>query len=225
MSHGCTRMYTDEKHHYFVGLDLGQSQDFTALAVVERAEVAGAWDPVTFEYRTETAVRLRHMERIALGTSYPEVVARVGRVMRSAALAEGGRNLIVDATGVGQPVVDLLEREDLPCRIWPVTITGGASEGMSKGTYRVPKRDLIIGLQVKLQAGELQIAAGLKEGAALVHELADMRVQMTSGGREKYGARSGEHDDLVLAVALACWGVSKSEGAGCAGYRADGRLV
>jgi hypothetical protein len=141
------------------------------------------------------------------------------------ALAEGGRNLIADATGVGQPVVDLLEREDLPCRIWPVTITGGASEGMSKGTYRVPKRDLIIGLQVRLQAGELQIAAGLKEGAALVRELADMRVQMTSGGREKYGARSGEHDDLVLAVALACWGVGKSEAVGTVAYRGDGRLV
>jgi hypothetical protein len=41
MSHGCTRMYTDEKHDYFVGLDLGQSQDFTALAVVEHAEFAG----------------------------------------------------------------------------------------------------------------------------------------------------------------------------------------
>ena len=214
-------MHTD----YFVGLDLGQCQDFTALAVVEKTEVAGAWDAAAFAYAKETAVRLRHMERIPLGTSYPEVVARVGKVIRSAALANGRRHLVVDATGVGQPVVDLLEREDLPCEIWPVTITGGTSEGLSKTTYRVPKRDLIIGLQVRLQAGDLLIASGLKEGTTLTRELADMRVQMTSGGREKYGARSGEHDDLVLAVALACWGVSKSEVAGKVGERRDGRLV
>ena len=210
---------------FFVGLDLGQSQDFTALAVVERAECAGAWDGAAFAYLTESAVRLRHMERVPLGTTYPEVVARVGRVMRSAALAKGRRHLVVDATGVGQPVVDLLEQEDLPCKIWPVTITGGVSEGLSKTTYRVPKRDLIIGLQVRLQAGELQIAAGLKEGAALARELGDMRVQMSSGGREKYGARSGEHDDLVLAVALACWGVSKLEETGMVGERREGRVV
>jgi hypothetical protein len=40
---------------------------------------------VTFTHETRSTVRLRHMERIALGTSYPEVVARVWRVMRSAA--------------------------------------------------------------------------------------------------------------------------------------------
>jgi hypothetical protein len=210
---------------YFVGLDLGQSQDFTALVVVERAEFAGEWDAATFEHRTETAVRLRHLERIPLGTSYPEVVARVGRVMRSPSLAGGRRHLVVDATGVGQPVVELLQREELPCQIWPVTITGGAAEGMTKGTHRVPKRDLIVGLQVRLQEGELQIAAGLKEGPTLVRELADMRVQMTVGGREKFGAKSGEHDDLVLAVALACWGVGKMGERETCGERGNGRLV
>jgi hypothetical protein len=38
-----------------------------------------------------------------------------------------------------------------------------------------------------------------------------MRVETTGGGREKYGAKSGKHDDLVLAVALACWVVIKLE--------------
>jgi len=31
---------------YFVGVDLGQSRDFTAIAVVERSVRAGGWDPV-----------------------------------------------------------------------------------------------------------------------------------------------------------------------------------
>ena len=33
---------------YFVGLDLGQCQDFTAIAVLERAELSGEWDPVMY---------------------------------------------------------------------------------------------------------------------------------------------------------------------------------
>jgi len=40
--------------------------------------------------------------------------------------------------------------------------------------------------------------------------MAAMRVRVTAAGREEYGAwRAGEHDDLVVAVALACWGGGK----------------
>jgi hypothetical protein len=51
----------------------------------------------------------------------------------------------------------------------------------------------------------------MKEGATLVKEMAEMRVKISGSAHEQYGAwRSGEHDDLVLAVALACWGVRKA---------------
>ena len=47
----------------------------------------------------------------------------------------------------------------------------------------------------------------MKEAATLVKKMAEMRVKISGVGNEQYGAwRSGEHDDLVLAVALACWG-------------------
>jgi hypothetical protein len=76
--------------------------------------------------------------------------------------------------------------------------------------YLVPKRDLIVGLQVMLQAGELQIAEGMPGTAELLAEMASMRVRITDSGREQFGAwREGAHDDLVLAVALACWGVRR----------------
>jgi hypothetical protein len=203
---------------------LGQSQDFTALAIVERAEVLGDWDPVAYDHKTEVVVRLRYLERIPLGTSYPAIVERVCEVVNSPTLANGKKHLVVDATGVGRPVVDLLEQEGLPCLIWAVTITSGASEGMTNGTHSVPKRDLIVGLLVRFQAGELEVARGLPEGQTLVRELAEMRVQMTSGGREKYGAKSGEHDDLVLAVSLAIWGARRL-GRRKVGWLGNKRLV
>jgi hypothetical protein len=213
------------KTEYLIGLDLGQSQDFTALAIVERKESQGDWDAVTYGYKTEVEVRLRYLERIPLGTSYPAIVERVSQVVNSPALAKGKRYLVVDATGVGRPVVDLLERAELPCKIWAVTITGGATEGMTKGTHRVPKRDLIVAVVVRFQEGKLEIAGGLREGETLTRELAEMRVQFTSGGREKYGAKSGEHDDLVIAVSLANWGVGKLEEKGTWGLVGEGRLV
>ena len=74
------------KAEYFVGLDLGKSHDFTALVVVERREFAGEWDAVGYAYRKETGLCVRYVERIPLGTAYLEIVARVGRVMRSPSL-------------------------------------------------------------------------------------------------------------------------------------------
>jgi len=212
------------KASYFVGLDLGMRHDHTALNVVERSETLGERDPVTYEHVKAVALRLRHVERIPLATEYVQVVRRVAEVMRRLG-AEGPAHLIVDATGVGTPVVELLRRAGMGCRLWPVSITGGPAEGYGDGYYRVPKRDLIVGLQVRLQEGELQIAAGLREGAALMRELGEMRVSTTGAGREKYGAKAGEHDDLVLAVALACWGVGKLWPRVSVGPRGDGRLV
>ena len=196
---------------FFVGLDLGQSRDFTAIAVLERAELTGEWDAVAFGRKKTTALRLRYLERVSLGTPYPEVVERVKQVTRSADLA-GRCQLIADATGVGRPVMDMLRRAELGSRrLWPVLITGGDTEKMADGYYRVPKRDLVVGLQVLLQRRELKIAAGLAFGKTLVREMMEMRVKITAAGNEQYGAwREGEHDDLVLAVALGCWGARKA---------------
>ena len=107
---------------YFIGLDLGQSRDFTAIAILERAELTGAWDAEEFAHRKMAALRLRYLERIPLGTTYPDVVERVRQVTRSAELRERCY-LMVDATGVGRPVVDLLRMAGLGCPIMPAIIT------------------------------------------------------------------------------------------------------
>jgi hypothetical protein len=104
--------------------------------------------------------RLRHLERLPLGTAYPTQAERVVKITRSGELA-GRCTLVVDATGVGRPVVDLLKRERPGCLLMPVIITGGASETKTGEYYGVPKRDLVTGLQVLLQSGGLQIAAGI----------------------------------------------------------------
>jgi hypothetical protein len=67
---------------------------------------------------------------------------------------------------------------------------------------------LIVGLQVLLQRGGLRIAAELRDAPTLLTELMAMQVKVSTAGNEQFAAwREGAHDDLVLAVALACWAV------------------
>ena len=204
---------------FFAGLDLGRRQDFTALALVERATLKGPWDPADYGFPESIALRVRYVERIPLGTEYVEVAARVKRVVDSLA-SLGPVHLVVDATGVGAPVVEFLRRARMACRLWAVSITGGDAEGFAQGVYRVPKRDLVVGLQLLFEKGELQIAEGLSERTTLVQELSDMRVKVTPSGHEQYEAgKSGQHDDLVSALSLACWCVRKMWGGAGIGER------
>jgi len=181
---------------FFVGLDLGQKQDFSAVAVVEP---------------TPQCMRVRHLERLPLGTPYVKVVSRVSEIMRHPALAQRSR-LVVDATGVGAPVVEMLRAVRPPCRVTAVTITAGEIARGGGEEWHVPKKDLMAGLQVLLESGRLKIPRKLEAAATLVRELTDVRLNPKPGGRVGIGADGyGEHDDLALAVALACWRARRGE--------------
>ena len=179
------------RNPYFVGLDLGQRQDFSAVAVVERDE--------------QGCMRVRHLERLALGTPYVNVVSRVSEIMQHPELARESR-LVVDATGVGAPMVEMLRAARPAYRVTAVTITAGEHAHGRDEEWHVPKKDLMAGLQVLLEDGQLKIHRRLRDAEALVRELTDIRLSSRSGGRVGMGADGhGEHDDLALAVALACW--------------------
>lgn len=180
---------------FYVGLDLGQVNDYTALAVAEKVEPAGE----NYE------LHIRHLERFR-DVLYPDVAERVRKLMDAVELW-GKAALAVDATGVGAAVVDMLRRAGLTFDA--VTITGGDTQSMDprSGSYRVPKRDLVGGLQVLLQSGRLKIARSLEHAETLRAELLNFRVKINvATAHDSYEAwREGDHDDLVLAAALACW--------------------
>jgi hypothetical protein len=192
---------------FYVGLDLGQRQDHTAIALVERTGLE----------RGGRGLKLgvRGVERVPLGTPYPKVVERAWEIVNDADV-RGRCCLVVDGTGVGAPVMDMLRAARLGCEICEVTITGGerAQQGFVGGRERwsVPKRDLISGVQVLLERGDLRIARRCQEAGALVKELMDVRATTKQNGRVRMGADAcGEHDDLVIAVALACWRAGRGQ--------------
>jgi hypothetical protein len=189
---------------FVIGLDLGQKQDYTAVAVVEKEEQP-AEKPMLY---------LRHLERYALGTPYGEQMDRVADLVslikkRSNLLYPPQPELIVDATGVGVGVVEMLKDRGLKYRA--VSITGGTTETRSKGTYNVPKRNLVSRAVAPFEGKRLKIAKRMHLVPELVHELENFKVKVNiRTAHDSYEAwRESDHDDLVLALALACWWAEK----------------
>jgi len=186
---------------FFIGVDLGQMQDYTAIAIVERMEYVTNTGDDDGEHIIEH--RVRHLERFPLGTLYPEVVRKVG-IMMNAPELEDRTILVVDATGVGRAVVDMFTNAYL--RPVAVTITGGNKVSNEGWDFGVPKRDLIGVLEVAMQTGRLKIAKELPEAKTLMDEMLNFKRKITLTGNDTYEAwREGQHDDLVLATALAVW--------------------
>ncbi len=213
--------YTEDGHPsavgYSVGVDLGQNRDFTAIIVdeihtfdrytMQRAPLSGV--PVALRKQQITLHHVRFIERLPLGAPYPDQVRRIEQVVSRLPPRQRKPVLVADSTGVGRPVLDSMREAGL--RPIGVTISGGVSEvERSWDDVSVPKKVLASLLHVLLDGRRLKFAASLPELDLLTRELASFRVKMTASRNETFEAwREREHDDLVLATALACWGAEK----------------
>jgi hypothetical protein len=182
---------------YLVGLDLGQPQDHSAVAIAQQTMQPG---PV----RYLRSYAFRHLHRWPLGTAYHQILTDVAEMLKKAPEAE----LVVDATGCGRSVLDLFRYGGLPVAVRPVTITAGSEVlDADHGGWRVPKLDLVAAVQTALQNKQLKIASSLREAVRLTRELEAFRAKPAVGvGLENCDVwRERPQDDLVLAVALAVW--------------------
>jgi hypothetical protein len=213
-------VFLPRQTRWVVGVDLGQSSDPTAIAVLEH--VKGVLDPNSeIERHTGTGqlpqtpaerTYVRHLQRLPLGLSYPAQCQIVKDLMARPPLNGDGRTppatLVIDNSGVGRAVSDVFSEAGL--RHQAVTITAGsevASAGLDR--WHVSKTHLISTVDAMLHTGTLRFAAALTEAGAMREELKDFRRKLSDAGRATYAARTGAHDDLVLAVAIACWWISR----------------
>jgi len=192
---------------FIAGLDLGQAADYTALAILEKMEPKKdlsfrVGEPLHLPkekpwYHLGDLMRVRQIP-------YPTVVERVRDSMNREPF-QGHVTLVIDNTGCGRPVFDMFAR-GARCPIVPVTITGGNQMTQEHGEYRVPKVDLVGAVQAVGGTGRLKYSPSLPFADILDREILSFRVKITDAAHASYGCwREGEHDDLVLAVALALW--------------------
>jgi len=119
-------------------------------------------------------------------------------------------DLLVDNTGVGRAVTEVLQDKGL--RFKAITLTGGSQVTHGDaGEYRVPKADVVDALVVPFQAGTLKVARGLELWATLRTELLNFRrkINPATAHASYEHWRESDHDDLVLAAALAAWGARR----------------
>ena len=211
---------------FFIGVELGQVSDVTAIAVVDsqtlpllrmEEEHSRGWGSVNPVYqglngnevREHPPVKfaLRHLERIPAGVSYPEIVIRVESLHRQ--LKEPV--ILLDGTGVGKAAVELFRRTGLSVSVF--TLVAGDQVIQDGSNYRIPKRDVISSTQVLLQTGRLKIARSLPHAALLARELVNFRFKVGHNGPEDaLDWREGPDDDLVLALAIAAWEAERRPG-------------
>ena len=199
---------------FTMGLDLGQTRNYTAMVVLRREwHAATAVDFITSGtrgYQGEWKHTLVRTERVSLGTPYPRVVEWVKTVAKEYGEALG--TVVVDASGVGSAVVDALRRAELGVRLVGVVITGNQASGAGRGSgvtavgYQLVSRtELLTGLQMAVQAKRFfrWIVRGAGSGEALRRELSGLRV--IDGGAGGFSKGKNQQDDLAFALALAVW--------------------
>jgi hypothetical protein len=228
------RMPKYTPRRYSVGVDLGQSNDPTAVAVLEKKIVPPASalfapvgeSPSNRLVEGDIVYDLVYLKRPKLGTPYDVIARRVADLIcelePQGAFGELGQvTLSVDGTGVGRAVVDLLDaefkRRGATSKAVPkvdfrrVSVTG--SQGTLKrptrtdGYWSVPKKDLIFPAVAAFQQGKIRIGR-VADREALVDELKNYRskVNISTGNLAFEPWRESQHDDVLFATCLALWG-------------------
>lgn len=205
---------TWERDH-ILGLDLGQSSDPSALTVTEKR--VPVWQGIGEVKRGKARYAVVWIDRYELGTPYPEVVRSVKDVKEA---PQTGREppLVLDATGLGGPVVDQFHEEG----VYPVeiTFTSGREATRDKrqgnpDAFGVPKKDLATLVQSLLQSRRLEIAEELDGAGQLVTEMKSFRVKMTDSGHARFEhAQESDSDDVLLSLACALWYAERSDDVG-----------
>jgi hypothetical protein len=181
-----------------IGVDIGQKRDPTAIAVVE---VEKRDDGYHF--------RVRYLEALPLGTRFHTVAARVGEIVASVRKLSGRTPTVcVDATGLGLPVLELIQRAGVP-DVVPVYFTHGDRRAEKQGAFgrleiSLGKAFLVCRLQALLQSDRLHLLPTMAAAQELAAELRDYEIRVDENANDRYGAfRVGTHDDLVTALGLA----------------------
>lgn len=156
---------------YQMGVDLARKEDFTVITVVDRMSLHTVYQD-----------RFNQID-------WPLQKARIESTYRKYDCVKA----VIDSTGVGDPIVQDLQREGL--NIEPYQFT------------QMSKEKLIDHLSILIDKQKIKVP-DLPE---LVKELKIFGFEKSENGRVKYSAPDGFHDDCVISLALAYWGITDAQ--------------
>lgn len=153
------------QHLYVIGCDLAKVQDYTVIVVYDRADNCQVMQ-----------MRFNKLE-------WPFVKEKVQEVSRKF----NNALVVLDATGLGDPIADDLIRSGVP--VEPIHLTNEL------------KKQIIEKLSNWIELSNLKMLQ-LDE---TIQEFNNFTYDISSSGRVRYEAPVGFHDDIVIAHALAVW--------------------
>jgi hypothetical protein len=164
--------------HFVVGIDLAKHEDYTVIVVMD--------------WQTKQVVNIQRYNGVDWNINIDRCI-RVAREWNNA-------TMIMDATGVGDVPYDSV-RAVYP-HVIPYKISGNNE-----------KLQLIQKLQFAFERGEIGIPNPPLQARAdqravaevLMHELNAYSYDLTPSGKYAFSAPVGQHDDTVIALALANW--------------------
>lgn len=156
--------------HVVVGVDLAKSNDFTVFSAA-RAEDG---EPCGYDRFVDVAWGLQKVR-------LKNFVKRLER--------EGATHvtLMIDSTGVGDPIAEEIEADGYD--VVPINFTKH-------------KQNMVTQLSKDLEDGTCRI-----DKDEPIHEYENYTYTLTPTGKFQYGAPEGQHDDVVSAKMLQHWGV------------------
>lgn len=113
--------------------------------------------------------------------------------------------LAVDASNDRSFAEHLPSRQELGARVVPVVITSGDAESATGQHWRVSRGRLINDLRHLIGFGRLHLTPDVPGVEELVDELQGLEEHITAAANLTYRTREGQRDDLVMALAMACW--------------------
>ena len=159
----------EQNHIYVIGADLAKLEDFTVITVYDRLNNEQVYQ-----------MRFNHIEWPFIRSKIRDVSLKYNRAL-----------VMLDSTGVGEPIYDDLSRSGVPVEGIRFTNT--------------LKKQLIEKLANWIELKNLKmlkLSETIQELSIFTYDFSEKT------DRVYYGAPAGFHDDIVISHALACWALS-----------------
>lgn len=154
---------------YYAGLDLGKMNDYSVSMVLKREK---------------DALKLVYLHVFPLGASYTHVIGHVIRANKKFNF----RKVLVDQTGVGEPIIDEFAEQGL--------------ENIEGLTFTIKtKEEMLSCLKIAMEQRRLAIPYD----RALCTQINQQQFQYSKSGHLQFSHPTSTHDDMLWSLALAVY--------------------
>jgi phage FluMu gp28-like protein len=151
---------------YYAGIDFGKLQDYSVITVLKREG---------------DTLKLVYMYQFPLETSYTHVIGHLVRAYQKFHF----RSVLVDQTGLGEPVLEEIRNQGVGC-----------AEGL-KFTIQT-KEDLLTTLKIAMEQNRLAIPYHRQ----LCEQINEQQYAYSKSGHLQFSHPENSHDDMLWSLAL-----------------------